>query len=163
MNPFAIFAAAIGLTFLPPSSSVSAEIASKNSLILVEIVLSQGQEGDLDLIKEAFGVFSITKVRAQFLRLGRPPRNIGIGRNVSADVGRLAIRLAIQHNRGIEFLLPEMRLAENYIAIGASIFDEFFQVKVAPQEVQRLLDPALTTDAFHLLYRSLTGEDKPKR
>jgi hypothetical protein len=131
-----------------------------NSKILVEIFLSQEHKGDLDAIKKEFETVSITKVRPQLFQLGNPPENIAIGKNITAPVARLAIRLAITYNRGIKYLLPEERLAPNYIAIGTSIFDESFQVPIRPEDLTRLSDPALTTPQFHAFYRHLTGEDK---
>ncbi len=139
--------------------SVSEETAD-NSQILVEIFLSKDQKDAIEIIKKEFGAVSITKVRHQVFRIGNPPENIAIGRNVPADVARLAIRLAVTYNRRIKLLLPEERLAPHYIAFGTSIFDESFQVPIHPEDLERLSDPALTTEQFHALYRHLTGEDK---
>ncbi len=131
-----------------------------NSKILVEIFLAKERKSDLDAIKKEFMAVSITKVRPQFFKLGNPPQNIAIGRNVPADVARLGIRLANTYNRGIKFLLAEERLAADYLAIGTSIFDESFQIPISPDDLERLSDPSLTTLQFHTLHRHLTGEDK---
>jgi hypothetical protein len=136
------------------------ENRNDNNKILVEIFLANDRKGDLEAIKKEFAAFSITKVRPQFFKLGNPPQNIAVGRNVPADVARLAIRLANTYNQGIKFLLAEERLAADYLAIGTSIFDESFQIPVSPDDLKRLSDPALTTTQFHALYRHLTGEDK---
>ncbi len=131
-----------------------------NPKILVEIFLASRHKQELPKIKKEFEAFSITRVRAQYFPAGNPPQNIAVGRNVPAPVARLAIRLAIQYNLKIKFLLPEERLAPDYVAIGTSILDELFQIPVEPQDIERLSDPSLSTPEFHVLYRHLTGEDK---
>ena len=123
--------------------------------ILVEIFLALDRKGDLDAIEREFAAVGITKVRPKFHQIGHPPTNIAIGRRVSADIARLTIRLANTYNGGITKLLPEERLAPDYIAIGTSIFDELFQYPVSQEDVDRLADPALTTEQFHELYRKL--------
>jgi hypothetical protein len=125
------------------------------STILVEIFLSPDHKDDIDAIKREFAAVGITKVRAKFFQLGNPPTNIAIGRNIPAETARLAIRLAKTYNGGITKLLPEERLAPDYIAIGTSIFDELFQYPVSPADVERLESPDLTTEQFHELYRQL--------
>jgi len=134
----------------------------ENSRILVEIFLSPDHKDAVGKIKEEFKSASITKVRHKIFRAGYPPENIAIGRNISADVARLAIRLAVTYNRGIKFLLPEERLRTDYIAFGTSIFDESFQRPITPDQLKELSDPALTTEQFHASYRRITGEDQRK-
>jgi hypothetical protein len=60
----------------------------------------------------------------------------------------------------VEFLLPEYRYFPKHIVIGSSAFDEASQIPITPDDLQRLRDSSLTTEQFHVLYRSLTGEDK---
>ncbi|MEW6325902.1 MAG: hypothetical protein AB1515_11025, partial [Nitrospirota bacterium] len=69
-------------------------------------------------------------------------------------------RLAKTYNRDIKFLLPQFRFFPRHIVIGSSAFDESSQIPVSAADVERLADPALTTEQFHALYRQLTGEDK---
>ncbi len=147
-------------TVLIQSGSAAPPSETNNSKILVEIFLSKEHKSDLDAIKKEFGAFGITKIKAQFFKLGNPPENIAIGRNVPAGVARLTIQLAITYNRGINFLLPEERLAADYLAIGTSIFDESFQRPITPEQLKQLSDPSLTTEQFHALYRHITKEDQ---
>lgn len=130
------------------------------SQIVVELFLSAEHKSDLDAIKKEFGAVSITKVRPQLFRLGNPPENIAIGKNVPAPVARLAIQVATTYNRGVKYLNAEGRLPLNYIAIGNSLYDEASQIPISPDDLKRLSDPALTTPQFHALYRQLTGEDQ---
>lgn len=131
-----------------------------NSKLLVELFLAKERKGDLDAIKKEFEALGITRIRPQFFRLGNPPENIAIGKDVPADVARLVIRLAITYNRDIKFLLPQYRFFPDQIVIGSSAFDEKSQIPIRPEDLQKLSDPALATPQFHELYRHLTGEDK---
>jgi len=141
--------------------STKAEGRNENSKIRVEIYLAAERKGDIDAIKKEFEALSITNVRPQVFRKGNPPQNIGFGKEVPVEVAREAIRLARTYNGGIQFLLPEKRLAPHYIGIGVSIFDEAFQIPVGPEELERLSDPNLTNAQFHDLYHRMT--DQPPR
>jgi hypothetical protein len=136
------------------------ENTQSNSKLLVELFLARERKGDLDAIKKEFKALGITRIRPQFFRLGNPPENIAIGKDIPADVARLAIRLAITYNRDIKFLLPEYRFFPDQIVIGSSAFDEKSQIPIGAEDLKKLSDPALTTAQFHELYRRLTGEDK---
>src|SRR3990170_4571614 len=133
----------------------SAPEAGDPGKILVEIFLALDRKGDLDAIEREFAAVGITKVRPKFHQIGHPPTSIAIGRRVSADIARLTIRLANTYNGGITKLLPEERLAPDYVAIGTSIFDELFQYPVSQADVERLESADLTTEQFHELYRRL--------
>jgi hypothetical protein len=143
---------AIGTTVCPAETR---EATGEPSRILVEVFLSADHKDDVDAIKRTFAAVGITKVRHKVFQLGNPPTNIAIGRNVSADIARLAIHLAKTYNGGITKLLPEERLAPDYVALGTSIFDELFQYPVSQADVERLESPDLTTEQFHELYRRL--------
>lgn len=140
----------------PPMSTAETTLSD----ILIEVFLSPEQREAIPIIKREFEALSITRVRPQVFRFGNPPKNIAIGRDVPASVGRLALQLAADYNRGVEFLLPEYRYFPRHIVIGSSAFDEASQIPVTPEDLQRLRDPSLSTDQFHKLYRSLTGEDR---
>ncbi len=142
------------------SLAQESENTEANGKILVELFLAKERKGDLDTIKKELEGAGITRIRPQFFRLGNPPENIAIGKEIPADVARLAIRLAITYNRDIKFLLPEYRFFPDHIVIGSSAFDEKSQIPIRPEDLKRLSDPALTTPQFHDLYRELTGEDK---
>lgn len=130
-----------------------------NRKILVELFLAKERKADIDKIKQEFEALSITRIRPQFFRLGNPPPNIAIGKNIPAPVARVAMKLAIDYNGGIKYLLPEFRFFPHHIVIGSSAYDESSQIPVTPENVEKLLNPELSTDEFHTLYRHLTGED----
>jgi hypothetical protein len=128
--------------------------------VLVEIFLSPEHRDDISAIKQALEALAVTRVRTQVFRLGHPPKNIAIGRDVPAEVAQLAIQLAVDYNGGVEFLLPQYRFFPRHVAIGTSAFDEASQIPITPEGLAQLREPELTTEAFHELYRRLTGEDQ---
>lgn len=130
-----------------------------NRKILVELFLARERKGDIDKIKQELEALSITRIRPQFFRLGNPPQNIAIGKNIPAPVARVALQLAITYNGGVKYLLPEYRYFPDHIVIGSSAFDEASQIPVTSEDVEKLLNSNLSTDEFHALYRHLTGED----
>ena len=155
-NPATCFAESPNSTFRVENS----ENQEAHKKILVEIFLSPDQKKNLEMIKNELQAVSITRITVQFFRLGHPPQNIAIGRNIPATVARLAIQLAMTHNGGVKYLLPQYRLFPDYIAIGTSAFDESSQIPILPKNLERLTNPSLSTPEFHSLYRSLTGEDR---
>lgn len=140
------------------ADQVAASGAPPNTL--VEIFLAPDRGSYREDIKRVFGSASITRVRIQVFRRGHPPPNLAVGRLVPAPVARLAIQVAIEHNRGVQFLLPQFRFFPDHIAIGTSAFDEASQIAISAQDLARLADPNLDTEQFHDLYRRLTGEDR---
>ncbi len=156
--PFLSFSSEKEENYTPPAVFDSGTPESNNK-ILVEIFLSVDHKQNIEVIKQEFKVYNITHVKPQFFSLGHPPENIAIGRNVPAEVARAAIRLATSYNNGIKFILPEKRIALNYIAIGTSMFDERIPVPITQTDLSRLMDPSLSTSQFHILYRHLTGEE----
>jgi hypothetical protein len=128
--------------------------------IKIELNLARKWKKEDKSIKELFREASINRVFIQYFRVGEPPTNIIIGRDVPAYIGRLAIEAAILLNGGVHTLLPEFRFFPHYIAFGSSAYDEQAEIPIMPEELDKLRDPKLTTEEFHTYYRSITGEDK---
>lgn len=129
---------------------------------LAEIWLAPEHKNDTDGIKETLKNHQIERVTVQFVKIGIPNAVIAIGRNTSAESGRIAIQLARLYNRKkVEFLIPEVLVPENYFAVGTSAYDESALIPVSPEDVLRLADPSLSDEAFHSLYLKLTHADQP--
>ncbi|MFQ5781045.1 MAG: hypothetical protein ACE5HN_09720 [Nitrospiria bacterium] len=128
--------------------------------IKVELFLMKERKKDAKFIKELLAEQSIKRVLIQFFRAGNPPKNIVIGRGIPADVARMMIELAIHFNNGITHLLPEFRFFPHYVAFGSSAFAIDAQIPITPEDLERLRDDSLSSEEFHRLFRSLTGEDK---
>jgi hypothetical protein len=148
-------AALILLLAAIPLPAVSAENAEDLN-ILAEIWIAREYKDREEEVKKKLEDLSIKRVRIQFVRLGNPPQNVGIGRNVPVEVAQGTMRLALEYNQGIQFLIPESLFSHAYVAFGTSAFDEASQIPVKKEDIDRLLDPALTAAEFHEFYRSLT-------
>jgi len=129
-----------------------------NEKIKVELFLKKERKKDAKFIKELLSEQSIKRVMIQFFRAGNPPKNIVIGSGVSADVARMMIELAIHYNNGITHLLPEFRFFPHYVAFGNSAFAIDAQIPITAEDLNRLRDESLSTEQFHELFRTLTGE-----
>jgi MoxR-like ATPase len=65
--------------------------------------------------------------------------------------------LALKYNLGVGILLPERLFPPKFITIASSNYDDTVEYPIDQATLSRLQDPALTTDAFHRLYRELTS------
>jgi hypothetical protein len=141
----------------PAHVAVFGEDAQVPPVSRVEVVLAKEHQSRESEIKAEFVQAGLTNVHFQYARIGRPPKNIGLGRDVPADKAREAIRLAIQYNGGIEILLPERLFPPRFITIASSNFDDTVEYPIDASELAKLQDPTLTTESFHRLYRDLTS------
>jgi hypothetical protein len=108
-------------------------------------------------LKEEFARAGLVNTHFQFARMGQPPQNIGLGREVPADKAREAIRLAIKYNLGVGTLLPERLFPPRFITIASSNYDDTVEYPINQEALEKLQDPALSTEAFHRLYHDLTS------
>ena len=135
-----------------------ASAQAENKTTLVEIFLSSDRKEDLARIKTDFAQIEGIRIKAQFYPKGKAPLSIAIGRGVSADAARLAIKVAKQYNEGIAYILPDFLYPLNYIAIGASHFSEELHVPILPSDLSALSDPGKTTAEWHRLYQTLIAQ-----
>ncbi|MBN4053134.1 hypothetical protein JYT92_00075 [bacterium AH-315-L15] len=98
---------------------------------------------------------STLKVRLSFFPFLDPPINLGVGKCVSAERGRLAIEKAIEYNKGVGFLVRQEILPHHWVRIGLTDLSELAWIAVGPEDLARLSDPNLTTDQFQALYREM--------
>ena len=108
-------------------------------------------------LKQEFVQAGFLNVHFQFARMGQPPQNIGLGRDVPADKAREAIRLALKYNLGVGILLPERLFPPRFITIASSNYDDTVEYPINQATLTRLQNPELTTEAFHRLYHDLTS------
>lgn len=126
----------------------------------VEVVLANEYRKDAEAIKKDFEQVGLSNVHIQFLRQGQPPPNIGLGRQVSAERAREAIRLALKYNRAVKILLPSYLFPPHFITIASSNFDDTVEFRIDEEALRQLQDPSLATDQFRELYRRLTTAPK---
>jgi len=136
---------------------VHGESSTASGVSRVEVVLANHYRDQVSALREEFAQAGMPNVHFQFARRGQPPQNIGLGREVPADLAREAIRLAIKYNLGIAILLPERLFPPRFVTIASSNYDDTVEYPIDPAALVKLQDPTLTTDAFHRLYRDLTS------
>lgn len=123
----------------------------------VEVVLANQFKSQTAALSEEFAQAGLTNVHFQFARLGQPPQNIGLGRDVPADKAREVIRLALKYNLGVGILLHERLFPPRFVTIASSNYDDTVESKIDQAALEQLQNPALTTEEFHQLYRTLTA------
>jgi hypothetical protein len=138
------------------TSAVVAEGTPGPSVSRVEVVLANQFKSRAAALSEEFAQAGLTNVHFQFARMGQPPQNIGLGRDVPADKAREAIRLALKYNLGVGILLPERLFPPRFVTIASSNYDDTVESKIDQAALAQLQNPALTTEEFHQLYRTLT-------
>jgi len=134
-----------------------AESVSAAPVSRVEVVLAYQYRTREAEIKKDFVQAGLINVHVQYARMGQPPQNIGMGRDVPADKAREAIRLAMKYNLGVGILLPERLFPPRFITIASSNYDDTVEYHITQDTLSKLQDPALSTEAFHRLYRDLTS------
>lgn len=129
----------------------------------VEILLGKKWKNRDAEVKQSFLTSDESlKVRIKFFPFLDPPMNIGIGRCVSAEEARLAIREAIRHNGGVDRLIMQDIMPHHWVKIGTTDTSELTWIPISPEELARLTDPSLTTEQFHDLYRELARQKEKK-
>lgn len=149
-----ILTLAVGESAVP---NVFADTVAPASVSRVEVVLAypyRTREGE---IKKEFIQAGFMNVHFQYARMGQPPQNIGLGRDVPADKAREAIRLAIKYNLGVGILLPERLFPPRFITIASSNYDDTVEYPINQETLEKLRNPESSTEAFHRLYRELTS------
>ncbi len=133
------------------------EVTAAPAVSRVEVVLAYQYRTREAELKQDFSQAGFANVHFQFARMGQPPQNIGVGREVPADKAREAIRLALKYNLGVGILLPERLFPPRFITIASSNYDDTVEYPIDQATLTRLQNPELTTEAFHHLYHELTS------
>lgn len=139
------------------ATNVFADAVTTAPVSRVEVVLAYQYRTREAEIKKEFVQVGLTNVHFQYARMGQPPQNIGLGREVPAEKAREAIRLAIKYNLGVGILLPERLFPPRFITIASSNYDDTVEYHITQETLLKLQDPTLSTEAFHRLYRGLTS------
>lgn len=147
---------AVGLS-ATGAPAVVAEGTAVSPVSRVEVVLADQYRSQTATLTEEFIQAGLTNVHFQFARLGQPPQNIGLGRDVPADKAREAIRLAVKYNLGVGILLPERLFPPRFVTIASSNYDDTVESRIDRAALAQLQNPALSTEEFHKLYRTFTG------
>lgn len=137
--------------------SVFAETVPVTPVSRVEVVLASHYRNHVAALTKEFAQAGMTNVHFQFARMGQPPQNIGLGREVPADKAREVIRLALKYNLGVGILLPERLFPPRFVTIASSNYDDTVEYPIDQASLAELQNQNLTTEEFHRLYRNLTS------
>lgn len=110
------------------------------------------------IIKE-FTELGHTRASIRPFPLGKTAKVVGIGRCVPSYIAQHVMRKAMQYTSGIESLVNQTFLHTHWIGIGTTTFDEPSQQTVTEEQVKQLLNPDLSNEAFHAMYRKFSIQD----
>ena len=88
--------------------------------------------------------------------MGETSKVIAIGKCVPVHIAQHVIKKAMEYSTGVESLVQQQFVHGHWIGVGVTIFDEPSQQLVSTEQVQQMLNPSLSTEAFHQLYRKLS-------
>ncbi len=133
----------------------------------VEILLASKWKGKMEEVKQSFadasGPGDEMKVRVKFFPFLDPPGNIGIGKCVTAESARRAIREGVKYNGKIDRLVMQEIMPHHWIKIGTTDTSELTWIPVGEDDLAQLADPKLSTDQFQELYRRLARQKEKRR
>ncbi len=131
--------------------------ANKDNRTKIDMKLAKKYKKKKKTIKkDLIALDESLKVRLTFFPMNLdPPMNLGIGRCVSAENGRLAIKKALEFNRGINFLIMQEFMPHHWARIGATDLAELTWIAITPDDLSALSNPALSDEQFQLTYRNL--------
>lgn len=131
----------------------------ENKSIKVEGYIAKKFKKQKKKIFREFGEMGHTRVALRVFPMGETSKVVAIGRCVPAYIARHVLQKTQQYSTGVESLVQQQFLGSHWFGVGTTIFDEPSQQKVTAEQLQQLLDPELSTDEFHVLYRKLSVPD----
>ena len=107
------------------------------------------------IIKE-FTELGNSKAALRVYPMGETSKVIAIGKCVPVHIAQHVIKKALEYSTGVESLVQQQFVHGHWIGVGVTIFDEPSQQLVSRDQVQLMLNPDLSNEAFHRLYRKLS-------
>ena len=107
------------------------------------------------IIKE-FTKLGNSKAALRVYPMGETSKVIAIGKCVPVHIAQHVIRKALEYSTGVESLVQQQFVHGHWIGVGVTIFDEPSQQLVSSDQVQLMLNPDLSNESFHRLYRKLS-------
>ena len=88
--------------------------------------------------------------------MGETSKVIAIGKCVPVHIAQHVIKKAIKYSTGVESLVQQQFVHGHWIGVGVTIFDEPSQQLVSSEQLKQLLNPELSSEDFHQLYRKMS-------
>ncbi|MFQ5451676.1 MAG: hypothetical protein ACE5E9_13695 [Nitrospinaceae bacterium] len=111
-------------------------------------------------VSREFAEMGHTRVVLRVFPMGDTAKVVAIGRCVPAPLAQHLLRMALKYTGGVEDLVNQAFISPHWFGVGTTLFDEPSQQKVTGEQVRQLLDPSLSTEEFHALYRKLSVQDE---
>jgi hypothetical protein len=127
--------------------------------VKVEGYISKKFKKKRKAIYKEFAEMGHTRVALRPFPMGNTAKVVAIGRCVPAYIARHVLQKTLQYTSGVESLVTQAFISGHWLGVGLTMFDEPSQQKVSPEQVQQLLDPSLSTEAFQALYRKFSIQD----
>ena len=134
---------------------IPCEITEQKS-VKIEGWVNKQYKKKLRSIKKEFKEIKGTRTSLRAFPMGKTAKVIGIGRCVPAYIARHTIKKALKYTGGIESLVNQAFLPPHWMGIGTTQFDEPSQQLVSAKQVDQLLDPELSDQQFHEMYRKFS-------
>jgi hypothetical protein len=127
--------------------------------VKVEGYIAKKFKKDRRAIYNEFAEMGHTRVALRPFPMGKTAKVVAIGRCVPAYIARHIMQKTLKYTSGIESLVTQAFISSHWFGIGLTMFDEPSQQIVSPEQVQKLLDPSLSTEEFQALYRKFSIQD----
>ncbi len=110
-------------------------------------------------IKKEFAEMGYTRVVLKVYPMGETSKVLAIGRCVPSYIAQHIIQKSRKYSTGVQYLVQQQFLPTHWFGVGATIFDEPSQGEVTNEQVDALLNPELSNEQFHQMYRELSKPD----
>ncbi len=100
-----------------------------------------------------------TRTSIKVFPMGETAKVIAVGRCVPAFIARQVMEKALKYTGGVQSLVNQAFLPTHWIGIGTTQFDEPSQQIVTAAQVKELMNPDLSDQEFHIMYRKFSIQD----
>ncbi|GJL78523.1 MAG: hypothetical protein NPINA01_15120 [Nitrospinaceae bacterium] len=127
--------------------------------VKVEGYISKKFKKQKRAIFKEFAEMGNTRVVLRPYPMGDTAKVVAIGRCIPAEIARHVLHMTLKYTSGVDQVVNQAFIAPHWFGVGVTMFDEPSQQNVTPEQVQQLLDPALSTEEFQALYQKFSIQD----
>ena len=127
--------------------------------VKVEGYISKKFKKQKKSIFKEFAEMGHTRVALRPFPMGDTAKVVAIGRCVPAYIARHVLEKTLKYTNGVDQVVNQAFISSHWFGVGVTMFDEPSQQRVTSEQVQQLMDPALSTEEFQSLYRKFSIQD----
>ena len=128
--------------------------------IKIEAWISKKHRKNKRAIKKEMGSVDGTKLNLRVYPMNVPQNAIGIGRCVTAAIGRHSIEQSLKYAGGVGTMVDQQIISPYWVGIGTMAFDEHSQKTITEDQLSSLRNPALSDIEFQNLVKKYSTPDK---